>query len=162
MNPPHRDEHQSAKPGLSPGVVRNDEQLLRSLFDPDHIEKGVLLERAISLEDLSCRGFSTHRMHYTNRETVERSNRKILRGRFDGNNRTLAGTATLQVNQVRALQFECQQAFVVIDTALIFNRWHSSIYAKDKPFSKGRLRGLRRLLMPLIQSGMSAEDPFDQ
>jgi hypothetical protein len=160
MEPPHRDENVTAMPGISPGTVKDDEEVLRSLFNPEHVENGVLQERAISLDDLRCRGYSVHRLRHTDRQTVQRSNEKILGRSFNGQSRTLVGAAILRAREVRDLRHEGKQAFVVIDTALKCNRGHSSIYAKDSPFSKGRLRKLRELLLPLVDAGMTANDPF--
>lgn len=63
---PHRDEHKSAVPWLSPGLVRSNELVLRTILDPDHLEPdGKLALAAISLADIRFRGWSVDRKYFT-------------------------------------------------------------------------------------------------
>jgi hypothetical protein len=62
----HLNERLSAAPGLSPGIVEDDELLLREMFNPEHVRDGKVIERAVSVDDLRIRGFSVHRMKHVN------------------------------------------------------------------------------------------------
>ena len=161
MQSPHRDEEASAGPDFSPGVVGDDEQLVRSLFNPDHVVDGKLIDRAISLDDLRRRGFSVHRLRHVNLELVRRSNEKILSRTFAGAPRVFVGVAKLETGAVRAIRIDERQAFVVIDTALPCNAGHASIYAADGSATDGKLRQLRSLLLPLLQDLISLDEAFN-
>ena len=52
----HRDERVSAAPELSPGVVEDDEIVLREMFNPEHVRDGEVIERAVPVDDLRYRG----------------------------------------------------------------------------------------------------------
>ena len=151
-------------PDISPGIVKNDEQLIRALINPDHIENGELLPRAISLTDLRKRGFSVHRLAYVSSEIVQRSIDQILSKPFEGRRRESQGVAVLQTRDVRDLKDDDRQAFVVIDTALPCNAGHASIYVSyvsDTSLTDSRVRKLRALLLPLLQERMSVCEAFD-
>ena len=69
MSPtPHRSEDTSAPPKFSPGLVESDEIVLRTVWDPDHLEADGKLKvaTAISLKDIKTRGWSVDRKQYTN------------------------------------------------------------------------------------------------
>ncbi len=68
--PPHLDETTSAAPGLSPGVVVNEEELIRGLFNPLHVVDGQLQITAINLKELLQVGFSVDRKRHTNKAQV--------------------------------------------------------------------------------------------
>ena len=68
---PHLDEASSAAPDISPGIVEDDESILRSVFNPDHVKDGQVQPSAISLKDLQERGFSVNRTKYVTQEFVE-------------------------------------------------------------------------------------------
>lgn len=69
----HRDESTTAAPGISPGVVTDDEILLRELFEPYHIENGEISPRAVSLSDLQEKGFSVHRKAFAKKGDLRRA-----------------------------------------------------------------------------------------
>lgn len=50
--PLHLDEGISAAPDFSPGIVQDNERLLRTLFNPAHVQHGKVLPRAIPVQDL--------------------------------------------------------------------------------------------------------------
>lgn len=56
----HLDESVSAEPNLSPGIVEDNEVVLRELFNPHHIKDGKIQKRAITINDLLKDGFSVH------------------------------------------------------------------------------------------------------
>lgn len=157
---PHRDETTSAAPDVSPGPVRNYEQLVRALFNPDHVVDGTLLDRAISLRDLRQSGLSIHRLRHTEPDVVRRVNDKILSRTFEGQTRTLEGVAKFLAHTVRGIRKDGSQVFVVIDTAVPCNAGHASIYAVDGTAKDSYLRELRSLLLPLLQERISLERAF--
>ena len=48
----HRNEGVGAAPAISPGVVSDGESLLREMFNPEHVRDGIVIERAVSVDDL--------------------------------------------------------------------------------------------------------------
>ena len=159
-SPPHLDEHVSAAPGLSPGIVADDELLLREMFNPQHVRDGKLLPSAISLHDLRSRGFSVHRMKYVSLAFVKVSmEARLSRPRKDEPWKS-EGVAKLDAREVRQLCVDDEQAFVVIDTALKDNRGHASIYAAEPGKGDAYARELRFLLLPLLQHRMTVDEAF--
>lgn len=154
---PHLDETTSAEPDLSPGVVAQGEWLLRSVFYPDHFVGGKVVKTAISLDDLSARGFSVNRQQHVTREVIESGIDKYLENDFQGTPREFVGIACFTSSKVRDFKREDSQAFVVIDTALSCNRSHASVYAADPTLSRGQLRRLRDMLLPLLHNPVSVD-----
>ena len=160
--PPHLDEHVSAAPGVSPGVVENDEFLLRELFNPQHIDDdGQVLPAAISLEDLRHRGFSVNRIEYVSPDFMRSSVEERLSRPRGGKPWRDEGVARLETRQVRRFRAEGDQAFAVIDTALPENPGHASIYVTKPEKGEAYARELRSLLLPLLQDRMTIEQVFD-
>lgn len=157
---PHLDETVSAAPDLSPGVVLDDEQILRSLFDPDHIKDGVLQVAAIPLRDLLARGFSVNRLSYITPEFVDDGINRLLARRPGGVPRYSEGVARFSAGTVRDIQVDDRQVFVVIDTALPDNVGHASIYLSDVSMPQSQARRMRERLLPLLQRRMSVPEAF--
>ena len=157
----HLDERTSAAPDLSPGVVDDNEYLLREMFNPQHVKDGELLVTAISLKDLRFRGFSVHRMDYVTAESVNASIRERLSKPRTGTPWKDEGVARLQASVVRAFYLDDQQVFVVIDTAREDNRGHASIYVAASGKGEAHARKLRSLLLPLLQKRTSVEQAFE-
>ncbi|MDE0226742.1 MAG: hypothetical protein OXP28_16660 [Gammaproteobacteria bacterium] len=156
------DEGISAAPGLSPGVVRDDEYLLREMFDPEHVKDGEILERAIPVSDLRQSGFSLHRMAYVSRQFVEDAVRK----RLTVPRKTLwhnAGVAVLHSNEIRCKRLDADQAraFVIIDTATVKNRGHASLFAAEPDRGPAHARKLRALLLPLLHRRTSIKEAYE-
>ena len=160
--PLHIDESVSAAPDFSPGVVRDSEPLLRALFNPEHVQQGKVLARAISLRDLRERGFSVHRIRYASYDLVMSFINEVLSRPRSGEPWTDAGVATLHTAQVRNFQVNGQRAFVVIDSASQENPGHASIYAARPEQGNAHARELRALLLPLLQARISLTDAFNQ
>ena len=157
---PYLDETVSAAPDVSPGVVLNDEQLLRSLFNPDHIKDGVLQVAAIPLRDLQVRGFSVNRLSHVTPEFVDAGINRLLARRPGGEPRYSEGVARFSAGTVRGIQVEGRQVFVVIDTALPDNVGHASIYLSDVSMPQSQARRMRERLLPLLQRRMSVAEAF--
>lgn len=155
---PHLDETVSAVPGVSPGVVLNDEILLREVYEPQHVIGGDIQKSAIPVEDLIYRGLSCHRLQHVSRTTVEKStNRKLSEKtawRF-------VGLAKLKTGHVRSLQYEQERAFVVIDTASKENKSHASIFAAHPTKrTRSQARELRKLLLEFFREWVSLDSAF--
>ena len=157
---PHLDETVSAAPDVSPGVVLDDEQLLRSLFNPDHIKEGVLQVAAIPLRDILARGFSVNRLSHVTPEFVGDGINRLLARRPGGASRYSEGVARFSAGTVRDIQVDGGQVFVVIDTALPDNVGHASIYLSDVSMPQSQARRMREQLLPLLQRRMSVAEAF--
>jgi hypothetical protein len=156
----HRDEGVSAAPGLSPGVVEDDEILLREMFNPEHVRAGEVIERAVPVEDLRARGFSVHRMKFVAPGFIKASMRERVARPRAGDAWRDEGVAKLVARTVRELRKDERQAFVVIDTAEEDNHGHASIFAADPLVGRAHARKLRGLLLPLLQKRMSVDEAF--
>ncbi len=157
---PHLDETSSAAPDLSPGVVEDDEPLLRSVFNPDHIKDGQIQPSAIPLKDLQQRGFSVNRLKYVTQEFVEDAVNQFLTRTFQGVPREPEGVAYFQARAVRDARDNVTQVFVVIDTALLDNRGHASIYLADPGMKPSQARRMREKLLPLLHNRVSVAEAF--
>ena len=131
--------------------MEDHEDLLRALFNPDHVKDGEVLVTAISLTDLRSRGFSVHRMAYVPQELVQKLIDKFLSRLRDRQQRKFEGVARLETRAVRVIFEDGKQVFVVIDTAEHCNVGHASIYLSETSSSQGHARKLRALLLPLLQ-----------
>ena len=155
---PHRDESSSAAPGLSPGVVNNDELLLRSVFFPDDFINGEIVNTSVSLDDLRFYGYSVNRQRYVTRDVIESGIDRYLETPREGVERESLGIACFKTSTIREMEDpNGSQAFVVIDTALTENPAHASIYAANPSISKGQTRRLRKLLFPLLDNPVSVD-----
>ena len=160
-NPPHLDEHVSAAPDISPGVVADDEFLLRELFNPQHIDDdGQVLVTAISLKDLRQRGFSVNRIKYVSPDFIKSSVKERL-SRPRREPWRYVGAAKFEARGIRQIQAQGERAFVVIDTALSENPGHASIYVGKSEKGEAYARELRNLLKPFLQHRMSIEQAFN-
>lgn len=157
---PHLDETVSAAPGVPPGIVSNGEQLLRSLFNPDHIKDGVLQVAAIPLRDLQARGFSVNRSSHVTPEFVEDGINRLLARQPGGEPRYSEGVARFSAGAVRGIQHGESQVFVVIDTASPDNVGHASIYLSDVSMPQSQARRMRERLLPLMQRRISVAEAF--
>ena len=160
--PPHLDETTSAAPGISPGPVKDEEFLLREIFNPYHVKDGKLLNTVISLQDLRYNGFSVHRMAHVTAEFVKKSIEERLSKSRRGEPWKEEGAAKLKTLNVREICLENRQALVVIDRALKDNPGHASIYAADPKKGDAHARELRSLLLPLLQERISVDKAFEE
>ncbi len=160
LQSPHLDETVSAAPDLSPGLVLDDEQLLRSLFNPDHIKEDILQVAAIPLRDLQVRGFSVNRLSHVAQEFIEDGINRLLARQPGGAPRYSEGVARFRARVVRSIQADGHQVFVVIDTALPDNIGHASIYLADPAMPPSHARKMREQLLPLLQPRMPVAEAF--
>lgn len=157
---PHLDESISAAPDFSPGIVKDDERLLRALFNPEHVQDGQVLDRAIPVQDLRRRGFSVHRMAHVSPEFVQRSIDELLARPRRAGPWADEGVAVLLTSGIRTLQLEGARAFVVIDTAHAGNPGHASIYVAKPEKGESYTRELRGLLLPFLQERKSVAEAY--
>ena len=156
----HLDERSSAQPDFSPGTVLDEEWLLRSLLNPDHIVDGQTKPSAIPLRDLQKRGCSVDRLAHVTPEFVNKSINRWLARTSGGRERRSEGVARFTAGNVREFKDGGEQIFVVIDTALSCNRGHASVYLADSQMKESRARRMREKLLPLLANRMSVEMAF--
>ena len=157
---PHLDETSSAAPDISPGLVEDDEPLLRIVLNPDHFRDGRIQSSAIPTKHLKESGFSVDRLRHVTQESVEASISKFLAGTFNSVPRESEGIACFQARDVRDVRDDGAQVFVVIDTALQSNRGHASIYLADLGMTKSKARQMREKLMLLLNNRVSVAEAF--
>lgn len=134
------------------GVVKDQEYLLRVIYAPEHIVDGFVIESAISLEDLSTRGFSLDREMYKDDTLIEL--RIVNQTQKNPDKRQSSSVSKFLCGDARVISIPEQtneRAFVVIDDAQDDNRAHASLYSAQDGLGKGTLRRLRSLLLPLLQ-----------
>ena len=159
VSAPHLDEQTSAAPDISPGIVRDNEIVLRELFSPDHIEEGMITPAAVELKELRQTGASVHRAKHTAAEEVRASIERRLESRKsqDPSRSYEARISAPTAGQIRGIRIKDtgEQVFVVIDTAESGNPGHASIYGKNPEIRKSMLRKLRTdLLLPVLQENL--------
>ena len=148
-------------PNISPGIVEEHERLIRALFNPDHLEDGKVIPRAIPIKDLQQGGFSVQRKEFTTPDLVYKIIEKYLARPYDGQQRKFQGVAPFEARDVRKITEGEKQLFLVIDTALDCNHGHASIYLSDITVSEGRARELRNKLLDLLQNRTSVAEAFN-
>ena len=145
---------------MSPGLVMDEESLLREILNPDHVAKGEVQPTAISLTDLRERGFSIHRLEYVTRKFVEEAINEKLARTFQGRTRVSEGVAYFTARQIREIRNNDIQVFVVVDTAELTNPGHASIYLSDVGMKDSFARRMRNKLLPLLENRMSVAEAF--
>ena len=156
---PHLDEQTSAVPGISPGIVQDNEIVLRELFSPEHIQEGVITPAALKLTELQWSGASVHRAKHAVAKEVRASVQRRLDAREsrDPSRSYEARISAPTAGQIRGIRIEKtgEQIFVVIDTAELGNPSHASIYRRNPEMRKSQLRKLRTdLLLPVLQENL--------
>jgi hypothetical protein len=156
---PHRDERKSAAPCLSPGLVRSEEIVLRTVLDPDHLEPdGKLKLAAISLEDIRFRGWSVDRQRFT-------SVRQVRLFHFEWRKRNphlrTCYVLSIPVSQIRQRNPQNGvQEFVVIDTALWRKPAHATVLLSSLQ-TEGAARKLRNDLLKKLPPYVDVTQAFD-
>ena len=149
----------SPDPDHSPGVVRDDEYLIREMCDPGHFENGVITTAAISLRDLISEGVSVHRKQYTSIEFI----RRAVKSRCENRQGWKEYVSLLKVEEVRAIIDEGKQVFRVIDKPTTDNPGHAHIYVfcpENIERPQAYTRKMRSKLLPLLQNYMSVDVAF--
>jgi hypothetical protein len=143
--------------GFSPGIVGDDEELLRILFNPEHIgEEQEVLPTAVSLEDLSDNGLSVYRKRYFDIDIVRANIDKQMSRKPEA--RLGCGISILTCSIIRGFEDDGQRCFIVIDDASEKNVAHASIYSAFSKNSRSQLMKLRSKLLLLMKERCSIED----
>src|SRR5919198_784303 len=144
------DDELRPQSAYSPGVVKDEEELLRIIFYPEHIVDNIVQPSAIALDDLRSRGFSVDRRQYVQHDVLQQ-NIDHLRNRQQ-EARQVDYIARLPCRAVRDIQDNnAERAFIVIDTAYEMNIAHASIYSA-RPRTDAHLRRLRNRLLVLLET----------
>lgn len=108
VSAPHLDEQTSAAPDISPGIVRDNEIVLRELLSPDHIEEGMITPAAVELKGLQQTGASVHRAQHAVAEEVRASiqSRLDARKRQDPSRPYEARISAPTAGQIRGIRIE--------------------------------------------------------
>lgn len=134
------------------GVVKDEEYLLRVIFSPEHIVDGLVIESAISLEDLSIRGFSLDRETYKDDAVIQR--RIVNQLEKNPDQRQSSFISKFRCGDARAISAPDQaieRAFIIIDDAQDDNMAHASLFSAQDGLKRGALKKLRTFLLPLLQ-----------
>jgi len=146
---------------FSPGPVEDQEQLLRAVFVPDHVdENGELKPEAIPRTDLQQRGFSVYRHGYVSRERFD----GVLEGYLQKDkNRACTGIAKLICGAVRSISDEEErQAFLVFDDANVeIDEAHAAILFSSS-YTPSRQKRLRKILLGCLNKLYSKDEIFDK
>jgi hypothetical protein len=144
---------------FSPGVVGNREELLRILFNPEHIGKdNGILPSAVPTSDLIKDGLSVYRRNHAVKEDVL-ANVNSQMSKVPGS-REGFGLCVFPCSTIRGFQDDGQRCFLVVDEALEDNISHAAIYSVAGK-TKSQLRKLRTdMLYPLMQQRYSIDDIF--
>lgn len=132
------------------GPVQDEECLLRIIYAPEHIKDGLVIETAISLDDLKSKGFSLDRDKYVDRALIQE--RISIQTQRNPDERQSSSISRFRCGDARKVLDQAKErAFIVIDDALVDNKAHASLYSAKEGLGKGALRKLRSLLLPLLQ-----------
>ena len=153
---PHRDERTSASPWFSPGLVRDDEIILRTILDPHHVENNTLSPAAIALADLRERGWSVDRKTFTSAWRIRLDHKRWGKRKSDLRKCWVVPAA---VGDVRKLIADDQKLFVITDHASPLNPAHGSLLLATKS-SQGAARKARDILLRALPSYISLEHCF--
>ena len=155
---PHRDERSSASRWFSPGLVQDNEVVLRTIFDPHHLEGGVLAPAAVALSDLRFRGWSVDRKKFTSLWKLKLSHRGWIKKKRDLD-RCLV--IPVDVRSVRSFSENQIQTFSVTDFALASNPAHAAILLSTKS-GEGAARKARSTLMNCLPAHVEASKVFSR
>ena len=134
------------------GVVKDDEYLLRVIYAPEHIVDGLVIETAISLDDLSTRGFSLDRKIYKDDALIEqRIVNQTQKSPEQRQSSSISEFLCVDARNISVPEQTNERAFIIIDDAQDDNQAHASLYSAQDGLKKGALRKLRALLLPLLQ-----------
>ncbi|PCJ15221.1 MAG: hypothetical protein COB02_18210 [Candidatus Cloacimonadota bacterium] len=131
---------------FSPGLVTNDEFIIRLHFHPSHYKNGSISSSAITLTDLLQKGLSVYRMMYL---TFEKLNTVVddIHERAKAKDKivNLYGYTTLKASQIRELKDDGNQIYIVLDDADTKSNYaHASIYFSNYIESLGLSRHPRK------------------
>lgn len=156
-----RGETSSAAPWISPGLVKDDEIVLRTIFDPHHLENGKLTKAAIATADLETRGWSVDRKRFTSLWRLRLEHWRWRR-RYSQKNPALEKCYILPipVSAIRGLRDAGRQVISVTDFALCSNPAHAALITSVAITKKSEARKVRTMLMAALPPFVEAKAAF--
>ncbi|MEN8217983.1 MAG: hypothetical protein ABFS56_16770 [Pseudomonadota bacterium] len=161
---PHCACEQHSVSSYSPGIVQDDEYLVRLIFSPTHFNEQTGKLKPFAFLDCKDKGLSVNRLQYTSVDELKQTAAFISCGR------QIVGVVVAQCADIRAIvDEENQRAFCVYDTATKNNQSHADICQAVADTctktGKGRKRGsqLRRKLMKIFsEHPLTLEEAFSK
>ncbi len=142
----------------SPGVVADDEFLLRLGYAPEHFLNGEVVVSAISSADLSKRGFSVDREKFALEKLIRE--RSLQQMEHSPGKREQTFLSRFRTGDLRKeLTEDGSRAFVILDTAELDNPAHASIRSA-RIRSPSEIKELKLLLIPYLQNPLPLQDYF--
>ena len=157
----HPEERVSAAPNISPGIVRNEEFLLRELYSPQDVENGKITPRAIPIGKLR-EGYSVHRMQHATPDFVKTAIQKRLSIERDEPWESEGG-AMLKTENIRDIYCEDERAFIVRDTPGSDHPGHpghASIHVLDPEKKDREVRKMRSILLKRLENRVSVDEAY--
>lgn len=157
---------QNSVSSYSPGIVEDDEYLIRLIFSPTHFNEDTGKLKPFAFFDCKDKGLSVNRMRYTSIEELKNTAAFISHGR------KIIGVVVAKCADIRAIiDEEGNRAFCIYDTATKNNKSHADICqaladtCEANATGKGRKLGskLRRKLMKSFsEHPLSLEEAFQK
>lgn len=154
--PCSRCEAQSQSEHPNPGIVANDEVLIRHVFLPEQVEAdGSLKPTAISKDDFKridgeqspTRGYSCSRLTYVDMPTFEALGREMVGRNAD---RTGSRIFACETSQVRAILHDGDRCVCVVDRGLPSDPSHAELWGA-RAYPKGTLKFIRERIASLMK-----------
>lgn len=120
-------DEQVSQSEFSCGLIRDNEDVIRIIVYPHHMEKGALTLKtaAFNREELLSDGVSIERKELTDPEKLTASSQNLLTSTI----RSIAGYAVVECSSVRAIVDGMGvRVFCILDTALKYNPAHGDIF----------------------------------
>lgn len=114
----------------SPGIVRHDEILIRTLYSPHQIDQNTGAPRPAAFSDVLNRGLSVDRKNHISQSDLEdKIQTKIAHDKAQGKDRGNFSVVTATCESVRKIMSEKDncRGFCVYDTATSSSRSHADI-----------------------------------
>jgi len=162
---PHCICEQHSISSYSPGIVQDEEYLIRLIFSPTHFNEQTGQLKPFAFFDCKDKGLSVNRMQYTSVEELKQTAAFISHGR------KIIGVVVAKCADIRAVLDESERAFCIYDTATKNNPSHADICQAvadaciSNKTGKGRKLGskLRRKLMKLFsEHPLTLEEAFSK
>lgn len=152
----HRDELSSASPWFSPGLVRDSEVVLRTIFDPHHLQDGKLSTAAIALKDLKSRGWSVDRKRFTSPWRIRIFHWQWKHRKADIHT---CFVIPIDVQTLRSHKADQKQLFSATDDALLLNPAHAAVLLSAQ-CGDGAARRARDMLIRQLPAHVDPSSAF--
>ncbi len=112
----------------SPSAVQDDEDLIRQIYSPIHVDEETGRLKPLAFEQASSLGMSVNRKNYISREELEEKIAKKLKNDEEGGKkRTIKGVVIAKCSDIRSLKQEEKRLFCIYDTAGSKDKSHADI-----------------------------------